>query len=691
MMKLFYNNAHKYRSPCGSAIFLFFVILVVSISVAPVLVHAQTTSTSFVPSGSFPRLANYFLHWTMTPAQAKQLSKWDIVVLDMEMQHTEPNLIRQMHIWNPNIKILVYITPEEIIKNANSSYSVMRQQFVSGLSPTWYLVNSQGKQLSWWNGTWLLDVGNNAPMVNGERYNQYLVNFVSHTLLGSGLWDGVFYDNSWDNITYFAGKDIDMNRDGIKDTNPDQAWRNGMKYIYDQTRTETGGKYIILGNGMITTYINNLDGVLIENFQKQPWSQVMNVYQTYESRSLNKNPIVLINSNGDNYNAKKQYQRMRYGLTSVLLNNGYYSYDFGDTDHGQTWQYDEYSVDLGNANSVASSEHKYTTYKPDVWERTFDHGISLVNSTNQSTTVSLGATYEKIHGVQDPAVNNGAIVSNITLRPKDGLILLKTLSTLNDVLFPNGSFARFLRPDGSHVRNGFFVFDSTKSGGDEIEHIDLNGNGRRDLIVVSGNQLNVWRDDGELYMRVYPYGANYHGSIRVAVGDLNGDGKKEVYVAPASGYPAPIKVYTYFGEQEGAGWYPFGKKYAGGFSLAAGNVTGGMGQELVIGAGTGVAPTVSVFNNQFQQLYKWNAFEPSFRGGISVATGDVNGNGKDEIIVGAGPGKKPLIRIFNAKGNLLYPQIQAYNSFNTPGIQVGAADVDFDGKADIIGYSTGVF
>jgi len=38
---------------------------------------------------------------------------------------------------------------------------------------------------------------------------------------------------------------------------------------------------------------------------------------------------------------------MRFGLTSALMGNAFYSFDYGDDDHGQTWRYDEYEVSLG--------------------------------------------------------------------------------------------------------------------------------------------------------------------------------------------------------------------------------------------------------------------------------------------------------------------------------------------------------
>ena len=103
--------------------------------------------------------------------------------------------------------------------------------------------------------------------------------------------------------------------------------------------------------------------------------------------------------------------------------------------------------------------------------------MAVVNSTNKKQTVELGGEYEKIHGTQDPEINDGSIITETAVDGYDGLLLLKTFVTLNDVLFTNGDFARFFRANGERARNGFFIFEEGYDGGDQIIRIDLNGNG----------------------------------------------------------------------------------------------------------------------------------------------------------------------------------------------------------------------
>ncbi len=400
-------------------------------------------------------------------------------------------------------------------------------------------------------------------------------------------------------------------------------------------------------------------------------------------------PLHIINANTANTGIVKQ-QDIRFGLTSALLHNGYFSYDYGDKDHGQLWWYDEYGIDLGQPVTDELFIQNSDVSSPAVIQREFEHGLAIVNSTKQEQTVILDGEYEKIKGIHDPIVNNGAIISETIIGAEDGLVLLKTFATLEDVVFTNGHFARLLRPDGTRVRNGFFVFEQAYDGGDQIAHIDVNNNGKKDLLVASQNKITVWRDDGQLYMRLFPYTTSYQGDLSIALGDITGDGELEIIVAPKGTYPLPIKVYSRHGVKVREEWYPFGKEYRGGYTVAVGNVLGKSPQEIIVGSGQGNASQIAIINDEGEIKATWPVFESSFRGGISVAAGNVDGQGYDEIVVGAGKGKQPFIRVYDSVGKQLYDQFLAYSALGTSGIDVQVVDVNFDGQEDIIGLSDGI-
>ncbi|MCH7492310.1 VCBS repeat domain-containing M23 family metallopeptidase [Patescibacteria group bacterium] len=128
---------------------------------------------------------------------------------------------------------------------------------------------------------------------------------------------------------------------------------------------------------------------------------------------------------------------------------------------------------------------------------------------------------------------------------------------------------------------------------------------------------------------------------------------------------------------------PYGE-FKGGASIAYGNLDNtNTGLELVTGAGPGGGPQIRVYNENNKLLSQFFAFPENFRGGIDITTGDINGDGIDEIIVSAGPGGGPQIRAFKMDGTLM-AQFFAYLETFRGGVKVASADLDGDGIDEII-------
>jgi hypothetical protein len=75
---------------------------------------------------------------------------------------------------------------------------------------------------------------------------------------------------------------------------------------------------------------------------------------------------------------------------------------------------------------------------------------------------------------------------------------------------------------------------------------------------------------------------------------------------------------------------------------------------------------------------------PAFVGGVSVATGDVNGDGVTDIVTGAGPGGGPNVRAFSGRDGTLLLSLFAFAPGFPGGTSVAVGDLNADGFADIV-------
>jgi hypothetical protein len=124
----------------------------------------------------------------------------------------------------------------------------------------------------------------------------------------------------------------------------------------------------------------------------------------------------------------------------------------------------------------------------------------------------------------------------------------------------------------------------------------------------------------------------------------------------------------------------------GGRWIASGNIDGAPGEEIVTGTAAGDRPQVRVFDGGGGDTgVRFWAFEPSFRGGVRVASCDVDGDGMDEIIAGQGAGGSS-IRVVKVVGGTIV-DVVAFDPFESTflgGVFVACADLNGDGRGDIV-------
>jgi hypothetical protein len=186
-------------------------------------------------------------------------------------------------------------------------------------------------------------------------------------------------------------------------------------------------------------------------------------------------------------------------------------------------------------------------------------------------------------------------------------------------------------------------------------------------------------------LRFLAYDAAFVGGVRVATGDVTGDGIEDVIVAPGIGGGPHVKVFDGLTGAEIGSFMAYNSMWTGGIFVAIGDVDGDGIGDIITGVGAGGGPHVQVFRGgDFANIRSFFAYNPMFQAGVMVAAGDVNGDGFADIITGTGPGVAPHVQAFSGRDNSTLWSFYAFSQSFTGGVNVAAGDINGDGRADII-------
>ena len=247
-----------------------------------------------------------------------------------------------------------------------------------------------------------------------------------------------------------------------------------------------------------------------------------------------------------------------------------------------------------------------------------------------------------------------------------------------------------VRDAAGRALEDFFPFGTDFRGGVRVAAGDITGDGIPDVIAGTGPGAgpHVRAFDGHTGAEVrsfFAFDAGFTGGLFLAAGDVTGDGFDDIVVAAGPGAAPHVKVFSGATGAEVRSFFAYDASYRNGVNLSCGDTNGDGFVEVITGAGEGAAPHVKVFDGRTGgELRSFFAYGQSFLGGVNVGSGDVNGDGFDDIITGTGPGAGPHVKVFNGRTGAELHSFFAFTPTVITGVRVGATDRTADGRADVV-------
>jgi hypothetical protein len=216
-----------------------------------------------------------------------------------------------------------------------------------------------------------------------------------------------------------------------------------------------------------------------------------------------------------------------------------------------------------------------------------------------------------------------------------------------------------------------------------------------DVRVLDGKTFAVLAD-------IQPFEDRFLGGVNVSAGDLTGDGRPEIVVTPDDGGGPRVRVFDpakgyasvadFFGIEDSA--------FRGGARSTVGDVNHDGRADLIVAAGLTGGPRVAGYDGRFlgypvpRKLFPdFFAADPTLRDGVFLSAADVNGDGYAELLVGA-VGGGPSAQLLNGRdlsdGRMVVSeQLPSGPLGPRSGAQVALTDINGDGVPDPVVSSDG--
>lgn len=286
----------------------------------------------------------------------------------------------------------------------------------------------------------------------------------------------------------------------------------------------------------------------------------------------------------------------------------------------------------------------------------------------------------------------GGLRAQISYVGGDGNDVVLTIIELDDGLVvgqgTGGSTVRVFDAQTGVFRSEFEAYPGF-TGGVNVALADLNNDGIDDIITgaAAGGGPHVKVFDGVTLAELrsfFAYDPAFTGGVWVAAGDIDGDGDVDIVTGAGAGGGPHVKAFDFATLAEVRSFFAYDPAFAGGVHVATGDVDNDGIDDIITGAGAGGGPHVKAFSGvDASEIRSFFAYDPAFAGGVFVAAGQFN-TGADDIVTGAGPGGGPHVKVFDGATLAELQSFFAYDAAFSGGVRVGSSDIDGNNSDDII-------
>lgn len=216
----------------------------------------------------------------------------------------------------------------------------------------------------------------------------------------------------------------------------------------------------------------------------------------------------------------------------------------------------------------------------------------------------------------------------------------------------------------------------------------------QDWWMAYGESVNHFVNLQVTASKIYGTVINKEGVVLDTFDVASRTNNKYLISAPAGeGKRKKIRQFTIGGEEIDTKFFPFSytaKASRNGVRIASGDLDLDGYDEIVVGAGNKSKSWVKIFETDGFLIRKFRAFKYKYKGGVDVACGDIDGDGRDEIAVSKLTKKKAKVKVFRYDGKDVYFDRNVFSK-KKGGATVTFADIDGDGNDElVVGTGEGV-